>query len=523
MAHIFNLPDVGEGMHEGEIAEWLVKVGDDVKEGDPVLELQNDKLLQEILSPVSGKITRLYVEAGALATVGKPLIEFDGSGEDAPAPVAAAPASNAFIFQLPDVGEGMHEGEIAEWLVKVGDEVKEGQAVLELQNDKLLQEILSPHSGIVTRLYVEAGSIATVGEPLIEFDGSGEEAPIVQATDAKEAHVVDAPELPARLGGEKVHKRALAMPSVRRFAFENDIDIETVVGSGKNGHVTLEDLKKILAGGGPAVAPIAAPAPGKPAPADGPSAPAPKPTAIATPTAIAADGLVTREKMSPTRKAIAKAMLTSKAHAPHVTVFDEVEVSELMAQRSRLKDIAASQDVKLTFMPYFVKALTAVVKKFPALNASIDESTDEIVYKNFYNIGFATDTPHGLFVPNIKNADSKSMLKLAKEVTDLAKNAADGKLAAADMKDGTITISNIGSARGAWFTPIINYPEVAILGVGTIVKQPVINAEGEIVAGNMLKLSLTFDHRLIDGVMAQKAVNELKRLLGNPDLLLLEA
>jgi len=518
MAHIFNLPDVGEGMHEGEIAEWLVKVGDEVKEGDPILELQNDKLLQEILSPVGGKVTKIFVEAGSVATVGSPIIEFDGTGEELPAaPVAE---SNAFIFKLPDVGEGMHEGEIAEWLVKVGDDVKEGQAVLELQNDKLLQEILSPHTGKVTKLYVEAGSIATVGEPLIEFDGTGEDAP---AAPTKPVQASDAPDLPARLGGDKVFKRVLAMPSVRRFAFENSVDIETVVGTGKNGHVTISDVKKVLEGGSAAAPAASAPAATTSAPAAAKTAAPAAATAIAEPTSIAAGGLTTREKMTPTRKVIAKAMVNSKTHAPHVTNFDEVEVSAMMAHRSRMKDYAADQDVKLTFMPYFVKALTAVAKKFPALNASIDESTDEIVYKNFYNIGFAADTPHGLFVPNIKAADTKNMLKLADEVNKLAKAAVEGTLSPADMKEGTITISNIGSARGSWFTPIINYPEVAILGVGTINKQPVVNEEGEIVVGNMLKLSLSYDHRLIDGVLAQSAMNELKRLLGNPDLLLLEA
>ncbi|MDR2834349.1 MAG: 2-oxo acid dehydrogenase subunit E2 [Streptococcaceae bacterium] len=428
----------------------------------------------------------------------------------------------AYIFNLPDVGEGMHEGEVAEWLVKVGDTVNEGDPILELQNDKLLQEILSPVSGTITKLYVKAGTLAVVGEPLVEFDGTGEVTPekfepkAVEPVEeeVKPVQTSDAPDLPARLGGDKVFKRVLAMPSVRRFAFENDVDIETIVGTGKNGHVTHEDIEKVMKGGTTTlVEEVEVP--------------------VATKTFLkqtietfvdkSDDAPVTREKMTPTRKAIAKAMLNSKAHAPHVTIFDQVEVSALMAHRLRMKDYAATQDVKLTFMPYFVKALTAVAKKFPTLNASVDESTDEIVYKNYYNIGFAADTPHGLFVPNIKKADTKNMMILANEVVSLAKAATDGKLAASDMKDGTITISNIGSARGSWFTPIINYPEVAILGVGTIAKEPIVNEEGEIVFGNNLKLSLTFDHRIIDGVMAQSAMNELKRLLGNPDLLLLEA
>lgn len=432
----------------------------------------------------------------------------------------------SYVFNLPDVGEGMHEGEIAEWLVKVGDVVKEGEPILELQNDKLLQEILSPHSGTVTSIFVEAGTVTSVGSPLIEFDGeAGATAPNASAPatatteEVSNAPVVEAkveePELPARLGGAGSIKRVLALPSVRRYAFEHGVDIETVQGSGKNGHVTLEDVKNVagVATSAPAALPSAPDA-----------TPEVKPTAIQAPApqAIPETALSTREKMSPTRKAISKAMVTSVSHAPHVTIFDEVEVSALVDHRLRMKEFAANEEVKLTFLPYVVKALAAVAKKFPTLNSSVDESTDEIVYKHFYNIGFATDTPHGLYVPNIKNADSKSVFGLAKEISHLASAAADNKLAPTDMRDGTITISNIGSARGAFFTPIINYPEVAILGVGTIAKQPIVNVEGEIEVGNVMKLSLSFDHRIIDGVLAQNAMNELKRLLNNPDVLLME-
>lgn len=230
----------------------------------------------------------------------------------------------------------------------------------------------------------------------------------------------------------------------------------------------------------------------------------------------------TREKMTPTRKAIAKAMVNSKHTAPHVTLHDEVEVSKLWDHRKKFKSIAAEKGTKLTFLPYVVKALAATVKAFPVLNASIDDASQEIVYKNYINIGIATDTDNGLYVPNVKNADAKGMFTIADEINDKAAQAHEGKLAAADMRNGSISISNIGSVGGGWFTPVINYPEVAILGVGTITQQPIVNAEGEIAVGRVMKLSLSFDHRIVDGATAQKAMNNIKRLLADPELLLME-
>ncbi len=215
-------------------------------------------------------------------------------------------------------------------------------------------------------------------------------------------------------------------------------------------------------------------------------------------------------------------MVTSKTKAPHVTIFDEVEVSRLMEHRARFKEVAAKQDIKLTYLAYIAKAVVAVVKKFPILNSSLDEATEEIVYKHFYNIGIAVDTDAGLYVPNVKNADSKGIFAIANEIAELATQANEGRLKGPDMRDGTVTISNIGSARGLWFTPVLNYPEVGIFGIGRIDKKPIVKEDGELGIGNMLALSLSFDHRLVDGMTAQLAVNELKRLLSDPELLLME-
>ena len=223
-----------------------------------------------------------------------------------------------------------------------------------------------------------------------------------------------------------------------------------------------------------------------------------------------------------TRKAIAKSVTTSKKITPHVTSFDEVEVSALMANRKKYKQVAADRGIKLTFLPYLVKAIVAVLKDFPEFNASIDSTTDEIVYKHYFNIGIATNTDHGLYVPNIKNADSKGLFEIAKEITENTQAAYDNKLSAASMRGGSITISNVGSVGGGWFTPVINQPEVAILGMGKIAKEPYVAEDGSIKVGNMLKLSLSYDHRLIDGALAQNALNKLSELLHDPDMLLME-
>ncbi|MFK4947047.1 dienelactone hydrolase [Lactococcus garvieae] len=527
MTEIFKMPDIGEGMHEGDIANWLVKVGDVVKEDDPVAEVQNDKLMQEILSPYSGTVTKLFVEAGTTVEVGAPLIEYDGDGssetdtdEAAPAASAEAPSGEAQIFTMPDIGEGMHEGDIANWLVKVGDDVKEDDPVAEVQNDKLMQEILSPYSGKVTKLFVEAGTTVEVGAPLIEYNGNGSTAAPTSAPQAAPTATADAaPAAPKTEGGATTRTtadgRVLAMPSVRHYAREHGIDLTQVQSTGRHGHTTLADVKAFASG---AAAPkAAAPAEAKPAPkADTakPAAPKPAPAPVQ-----AAEG-DRREPMTPTRKAISNAMSTQNANIPAVTNFDQVEVSKLVAHRKEYKEIAAKQDVKLTYLAYVTKALAATAKKFPEINASIDGT--DIVYHNDVNIGIAVNAPSGLYVPVIKNADKKSIFTIAKEISELAEAVRTGSIKPDQMRGSTITISNIGSARGTWFTPIINGSDVMILGLGSIVKEPIVNAEGELAVGQNMKLSVSYDHRLIDGMLGQGSLNYLKSLLADPAYMLME-
>lgn len=544
MAFQFKMPDIGEGIAEGEIVKIDIKVGDTIQEDDILFEVQNDKSVEEIPSPVSGKVLEVKVQEGTVARVGDIIVVIDdGSGPaEASAPAAApaaalapaAPAaSSTFQFKLPDIGEGIAEGEIVKIDIKVGDKIAEDDILFEVQNDKSVESIPSPVAGTVTAVLVSEGTVAHVGDVIVEIaTEGGSHAPAAAAPAAPAAPApaapapAAAPAAPAAPTGvpaaSNPGKLVLAMPSVRQYAREKGVDITAVVPTGKGGRVTREDIDNF--GGAPVAAPAAAPAAVE-APAAS-AAPAPAASAPAAAPAKPFVGSAEREervKLTPMRKAISKAMVNSKHTAPHVTLHDQVEVSKLWDHRKKFKDVAAAQGTKLTFLPYVVKALAVAMKKFPVLNASIDDASQEIVYKNYINIGIATDTDLGLFVPNIKDANTKSMFGIADEINALAAKAHEGKLTAAEMGQGTITISNIGSVGGGWFTPVINYPEVAILGVGTIVREPVINENDEIVIGRNMKLSLSFDHRIVDGATAQKAMNEIKRLLNDPELLLMEA
>ena len=446
----------------------------------------------------------------------------------------------AFQFKMPDIGEGIAEGEIVKIDIKVGDTIQEDDILFEVQNDKSVEEIPSPVSGTILEVKVQEGTVARVGDIIVVIDdGSGpaEAAPAPAAPEAAPAAVeapvapaaaptpAAAPAAPAQATGvpaaSNPDKLVLAMPSVRQYAREKGVDITLVVPTGKGGRVTREDIDNFGGASVASAAPAASPAVEAAAQVEAPAAPAAK-VEPAKPFVGSAER-EERVKLTPMRKAISKAMVNSKHTAPHVTLHDQVEVSKLWDHRKKFKDVATAQGTKLTFLPYVVKALAVAMKKYPVLNASIDDTTQEIVYKNYINIGIATDTDLGLFVPNIKDANTKSMFGIADEINALAAKAHEGKLTAADMGHGTITISNIGSVGGGWFTPVINYPEVAILGVGTIVREPVINENDEIVIGRNMKLSLSFDHRIVDGATAQKAMNELKRLLADPELLLMEA
>ena len=433
----------------------------------------------------------------------------------------------AYEFKLPDIGEGIHEGEIAKWFVKEGEEVSEDDVLCEVQNDKAVVEIPSPVDGTVKQVHVGEGETTTVGTVIITFDAEGyedddssddsqEEEKEEQEAAKEEPKEEKEEKQPAASGSDDSEEddgtRVIAMPSVRKYARENDVNIQKVQGSGKNGRVLKEDIDAYVSGEQPAAS--QGEEAGEEAQAESGESKQQVPSGEAYPE--------TREKMSGMRKAIAKAMVNSKQTAPHVTLMDEVDVTELVAHRKKFKEVAAEQEIKLTYLPYVVKALVSTLKKYPVLNTSLDDETNEIIQKHYYNIGIAADTDKGLLVPVVKDADRKAVFSISDEINQLAVKARDGKLSGEEMKGASTTITNIGSAGGQWFTPVINHPEVAILGIGRIAEKPMVR-DGEVVIAPVLAISLSFDHRIIDGATAQHAMNNIKRLLNDPQLIMMEA
>ncbi|MFW3611252.1 dihydrolipoamide acetyltransferase family protein [Staphylococcus caprae] len=441
----------------------------------------------------------------------------------------------AFEFRLPDIGEGIHEGEIVKWFVKAGDTIEEDDVLAEVQNDKSVVEIPSPVSGTVEEVLVDEGTVAVVGDVIVKIDAPDaeemqfkgshsdddsskqeeqqEEAPAKEETTSSQSQETSTSSSQEAEVDE--NKTVKAMPSVRKYARENGVNIKAVTGSGKNGRITKEDVDAYLNGG-------SADSASNESAASSAASTGSEETSDSTSQSLPeGDFPETTEKIPAMRKAIAKAMVNSKHTAPHVTLMDEIDVQALWDHRKKFKEIAAEQGTKLTFLPYVVKALVSALKKYPALNTSFNEEAGEVVHKHYWNIGIAADTDRGLLVPVVKHADRKSIFEISDEINELAVKARDGKLTSEEMKGATCTISNIGSAGGQWFTPVINHPEVAILGIGRIAQKPIVK-DGEIIAAPVLALSLSFDHRQIDGATGQNAMNHIKRLLNNPELLLME-
>ncbi|HDM3615885.1 TPA: 2-oxo acid dehydrogenase subunit E2, partial [Staphylococcus aureus] len=401
------------------------------------------------------------------------------------------------------------------WFVKAGDTIEEDDVLAEVQNDKSVVEIPSPVSGTIEEVVVDEGTVAVVGDVIVKIDAPDAEEMQFKGHDddssakeepAKEEAKAETEEAPAASASqdEEVdeNRKIKAMPSVRKYAREKGVNIKAVAGSGKNGRITKEDIDNHLNGGG-AQAASASNESAAASTSEETSAPQ-------TQSVPEGDFPETTEKIPAMRRAIAKAMVNSKHTAPHVTLMDEIDVQDLWDHRKKFKEIAAEQGIKLTFLPYVVKALVSALKKYPALNTSFNEEAGEIVHKHYWNIGIAADTDRGLLVPVVKNADRKSIFQISDEINELAVKARDGKLTSEEMKGATCTISNIGSAGGQWFTPVINHPEVAILGIGRIAQKPIVK-DGEIVAAPVLALSLSFDHRQIDGATGQNAMNHIKR------------
>ncbi|HEY9721412.1 MAG TPA: dihydrolipoamide acetyltransferase family protein [Oscillatoriaceae cyanobacterium] len=407
-------------------------------------------------------------------------------------------------FRLPDIGEGVVEGEIVKWLVKEGDEIKEDEPLVEIMTDKATMEIPAPADGKVLQLLFKEGQTCPVGGGMMLMSAEGGHAAPSHEAPATPAAAPEAPKAaaaaPATNGHVPTGERALAAPATRKLARDLGVDINQVAGSGPHGRVTKEDVHHHAEGGRPA--PVAS-----------------LPHAQSAPLRV--EGDVERLPIRGLRKKIAEKMAHSAYTAPHVTTFDEVDMTNLVALRGRLKPKAEAQGIKLSYMPFIMKACIAALRQFPLFNASIDDANQEIVVKKFINLGFAAATDNGLMVPVVRHADQKSLFQLAREIPALAEKTREGKATLEELTGGTFTISNVGSVGGLFATPIINHPEVAILGVNKIEKRAVVR-DGEIVVRDMMYLGLSFDHRLIDGADAVRFLNTVIAYMQDPDLLFAE-
>ncbi len=410
----------------------------------------------------------------------------------------------AFVFNFPDVGEGIHEGQVVEWLVSEGEVVAVDQPLLKVETDKAVVELPSPRAGTILKLHADADAAIFVGDPLVTIGEAGEDAGVEPAGDAEPApEAPSAPPVEAEAPAPAVAaRRPLATPRTRALARKLGVDLASVQGTGSGGRITDEDVQQAKDGGGSAPARTAAAAP---------------PAGVSASTV---DGEVERVPITHLRKVIANAMRYSKQHSAHVTHVDEADVTDLMDHYRRAKPVIEERTgVKFTVLPFFIKALVATLKKYPIFNASVDEEQQEILFKKYYNIGIAVDTPEGLIVPVIRDADRKDMVDIAAEVADKAQRARERQLTLDELKGGTCTITNIGPLGGVFATPIINQPELAIVGLHAIKERPEV-VDGEIAIRKMMYLSISFDHRYVDGAEAARFMSDLVRLVSQPMLLM---
>jgi pyruvate dehydrogenase E2 component (dihydrolipoamide acetyltransferase) len=432
------------------------------------------------------------------------------------------------VFKFPDIGEGLEEGTIVEWYVKKGQEVESGQSLVQVETDKVTTDIPSPKTGTIAALYGKEGETINVGDPLaeIEIEGvEGEEAveeeqkqpagPTEEGVEEEEgAGVVGTIEvagegshLPSSDEGveakeeeaeEKPKKKALATPVARALAKDLGVDINKIKGTGPGGRVMKEDIHNYVDQQGKSTGKAAPATEGEPAQE------------------------VEYEDMTQIRKTIAKNMSRSKQNAAHMSVMDEVEISELVRIRSKYKEKYKDEGIKLNYLPFILKATALALKKHRQLNAEMDMDNGKMIYKKYYNIGIAVDTDKGLVVPVIKNVDKLSIYELAQKTNEIAEKARKGELSMEDMKDGTFTITSYGSIGGQFAVPVINYPQAGILGIGRILKKPVVNNQDEVVPGNILPLSMSVDHRIVDGGEVSRFLNTMMSYLGDPINLIME-
>ncbi len=470
-------------------------------------------------------------------------------------------------FKLPDIGEGVTEGEIVAWLIKAGDIVKEDQPMIEVMTDKATVTITSPKAGRVVETVGAPGTVVAVHSVLVVFEldasvtaaqdktsnGNGNGNAGAAKNEPAATAVGDIKETLPGMGAASArssssssssgggggggggaslaggglaagyfNEKPLATPATRKLARDMEIDLRSVPPTGPQGRVTKVDVEAFAkAPQGPSTGASAAAAAASPATAARPaSAPDREPIKIQTPPG--SEGAVEeRVPFAGMRRKIAAKMAQSVHTAAHFTFVEECNVGALKALRARLKPAAEAQGVKLTFLPFIVKAVVAALKKRAILNSALDESTNELVYRKYYNIGIAASTDAGLIVPVVKDADRKSLLEIARDIDRLATDAKTGKSRSSDLQGSTFTITSLGADGGLFATPIINFPEVGILGVHQIKQKPVVK-DGQIVIGEVMLLSLSFDHRIVDGHVGAAFAYDIIHYLEDPDRLFLE-
>ena len=422
-----------------------------------------------------------------------------------------------YIFNFPDIGEGLDEGTIAEWYVQKGQQIESGEALVNMETDKVATDLPSPKTGTIVAIYGKIGETIKVGDSLVEIEIEGisgkeavEEAKKEPEVEEEGAGVVGTFEvagnkafLPPSEEGietkeveEKPQKKSLATPVARAYAKDLKVDINKVKGTGPAGRVTKTDIQEYL-----------------------------DKTKSVTEHGLMlskeAKPLIEYESLTQLRKTIAKNMIQSKHNAAHMSVFEEVEVSELIRLREKYKDNFSADGVRLSFLPFILKALTKSLKKFRVLNSELDLENNRMIYKKYYNIGIAVDTEAGLVVPVIRNVDKLSIFELAQKLNEISEKARDRKLTLDDMKDGTFTITSYGSIAGLFAVPVINYPQAGILGIGRIHKKPIVKNDN-IEIGNILPLSLSVDHRIVDGGEVARFINQVMSYLEDPASMIME-
>lgn len=548
MSTTVELPALGESVTEGTITRWLVEVGETVSVDQPIVEVSTDKVDTEVPSPVAGVIEEILVEEDEDIEVGAPLVVIgDGSGsaskeeaaeapaeeaeeeteeapaEEAPAaeekeeeaPAASAGSSEGTEVTLPALGESVTEGTITRWLKEIGEEVAVDEPLVEVSTDKVDTEVPSPVAGTLLEIRIQEDEDAEVGQVLTVIGSASaastpaEKDPEASAAEEKKEEAPAADSAPASENSGE----AYVTPLVRKLAKQEGVDLSTVKGTGVGGRIRKQDVQA-AAEAKKSSAPAVESKTASEAPATN-AAPAQK---VEAPAVEKSSKRGTTEKAPRIRQVVAKRMVESLAISAQLTTVQEIDLTRLMALRNKAKDgFAAREGAKLTVLPFFVKAVTEALQQFPQFNSSMSEDFKEITYHGSENIGLAVDTPRGLMVPVLKDAGDLNISGIAKKIGDVAGRARDGQVSPEELSGSTFTISSTGQTGGVFFTPIINQPNVAILGIGSTNKRPAIvqDAEGNdvIAIRSLAYFSLTYDHRVVDGADAGRFLNFLKTRL----------